>query len=163
MIAYLSLGSNLGDRLTNLNEALRKLEQGGCRVLACSSVYETQPVDFAEQPDFLNSAVAVETSLEPLSLLECCLQIEQEMGRRRTVMAGPRTIDLDVLLLGNLRLDLPRLTVPHPRMHTRRFVLLPLAEIAPQEVHPLLGRTIQDLLAQAGDTSRVERYCGPLR
>ncbi len=130
--AYLGLGSNEGDRVANIREAIRRLENGGsCRVIDCSSVYETKPVGIIEQPDFLNAVVRVTTSLTPLALLDYCQAIEHSMGRVRTMRWGPRVIDIDILLYGRESLCTERLVIPHPEMLKRAFVLVPLSEIAP--------------------------------
>ena len=130
--AYLALGSNLGDRAALLRGALISLERGGAvRVVAESSVYETAPVGGPEQPDYLNMVVAVETSLNPEALLERCLAAEAEHGRVRRERWGARTLDIDLLIYGGASMQTERLTLPHPRMTERAFVLVPLAEIAP--------------------------------
>ena len=143
-LAYLSLGSNVGDRAGNLRGAIARLAEVGC-VRAVSSFYETEPVEFTAQPWFLNCAVALETARMPKQLLHALLQLELEMGRRRTQDKGPRTIDLDILLFGNAIVNTPGLTIPHPALPERRFVLEPLAEIAPQAIHPILKKTIREL------------------
>ncbi len=155
---YLSLGSNVGDREVNLRMAIEKLARLG-EVLAVSSFYETEPVEFTAQPWFLNCAVALRTELMPKLFLSKTLAIEQQMGRRRSQPKGPRTIDIDILLFGNSVIHTPQLDVPHVAMHERRFVLEPLAEIAPEVRHPVFKRTMRELLqtlpANAGRTRRL--------
>jgi 2-amino-4-hydroxy-6-hydroxymethyldihydropteridine diphosphokinase len=142
---FISIGSNIGDRAVNIRNAIKALERVG-KVLAVSSLYETEPVEFTDQPWFLNCAVQWETELDPHELIGGLLAIEQEMGRYRQQKKGPRNIDLDILLYGDLVLNDATLTIPHPAMHQRRFVLEPLAEIAPEIIHPVLRRTIHELL-----------------
>src|SRR5580700_1147098 len=143
-LVYLSLGSNIGDRARNLNAAIDRLRAFG-KVAAVSSFYETEPVEFTAQAWFLNCAVALDTETTPRQLLDAILEIEQQMGRRRTQKKGPRIIDIDILLFGNLIVDDSGLSIPHPAMHERRFVLEPLAEIAPNAQHPVLKRTTREL------------------
>jgi len=144
--AYLSLGSNLGDREANLREAIARLGELGS-VSKVSALYETEPVEVAgQQPWFLNCAAAVETELTPLEFLKRMLAMERAMGRKRTEPKGPRTIDADIIFFGDEVVDTKELSIPHPAMQHRRFVLEPLAEIAPEAMHPILRRTVRELL-----------------
>lgn len=153
--AYLSLGSNLGDRAANLHAAVEQLASAG-RVLAVSSLYETQPVDVPDQPWFLNCVAAIETDLTPRQLLQNLLQIEASMGRLRMRNKAARNIDIDVVLFGDRMIEEPGLSIPHPAMHQRRFVLEPLLEIAPEARHPIFKKTVRELLADLpqGQTTR---------
>jgi 2-amino-4-hydroxy-6-hydroxymethyldihydropteridine diphosphokinase len=141
---YLSLGSNVGDRAANLNAAIDCLRAFG-EVAAVSSFYETEPVEFTAQPWFLNCAITLNTDKTPKHLLAGILDIEQQLGRRRAQNKGPRIIDIDILLFGNAIVEDSGLTIPHPAMHERRFVLEPLAEIAPDILHPVFKQTIREL------------------
>jgi len=143
-IVYLSLGSNVGDRAANLNSAIERLRGLGT-IEKVSSFYETEPVEFTAQPWFLNCAVKLDTEKMPKQLLAGILDLEQEMGRRRTQKKGPRAIDIDILLFGNSIIETKGLTVPHPAMHERRFVLEPLVEIAPEVRHPVFKQTAREL------------------
>lgn len=129
--AYLALGANIGDREANLREAVRRLREGGCNVTAASSMYLTRPVGVTDQPDFLNAVIRVVTDLDPRDLLRVCRGIEESSGRERTIRWGPRVIDIDILLYEGVMMDETELVIPHPRILERAFVLVPLAEIAP--------------------------------
>lgn len=153
-IAAIALGSNLnsqwGDPPANLREAIRRIGQLG-NVRAVSSMRETAPVGYTDQPDFTNAALLLETELEPLDLMRALLEIERAMGRDRSAAVppkGPRIIDLDLLLVDSFILNTPELTLPHPAMHERRFVLEPLAEIAPEMRHPISGKTAAHMLRE---------------
>ena len=157
--AYLSLGSNLGDREANLREAVRRLRDFS-EVVAISSFYETEPVEFTNQPWFLNIAVGLQTDLMPRQLLTAVLKIERDMGRRRLQPKGPRSIDIDILLFGATVVEDPKLVIPHPAMHERNFVLKPLAEIAPGAKHPVLKKSIKELLEDLPQPAPVVRALG---
>ena len=146
---FLSLGSNQGDRLAHLQSAVDALHSSDLFIRQVSGVYETSPVDFKDQPDFLNIAVQADTSLFPMRLLQRTQRIETEMGRKRTVPKGPRSIDIDILLHGSAIVNTSKLQIPHPRMLDRRFVLVPMAEVAPELRHPVTRQTIRELLAEA--------------
>lgn len=157
--AFLGLGSNLGERLENLRRAVVLLNRSqGLRVLRSSRVYETAPVGGSPQPDYLNAVLEVETSLSPHGLLRACLDIEQTMGRVRAERWGPRVIDVDVLTYGNERIDAPDLVVPHPRMHERAFVLVPLLELTADPMLPS-GRRVADV--EVGDDVSDVRPAAP--
>jgi 2-amino-4-hydroxy-6-hydroxymethyldihydropteridine diphosphokinase len=148
---YLSLGSNLGDRREHLNRARALLQAPDLLILRASSIYETEPRDFLHQPWFLNQVIEAQTTLFPRQLLARTQKIEREMGRTRTVDKGPRLIDIDILLYGESVVHSEALEVPHPRMLDRRFVLEPLAELAPDLRHPATKKTIRDMLARVAD------------
>jgi 2-amino-4-hydroxy-6-hydroxymethyldihydropteridine diphosphokinase len=148
-VTFLALGSNLGDRERNLENALERVEAGGVRVLVRSSIYETAPQEFLDQPWFLNQVLKAETGLFPLQLLRLAQRVEREMGRERgpaAIPKGPRLIDIDILLFGQTVIDTPQLVIPHPAMIERRFVLEPLVEIAPELRHPVTGKLFASLL-----------------
>ena len=157
---YLGLGSNLGDREAHLERGLAALGARGVRITALSSIYETEPVGGPAQGPYLNLVASAETALSPEALMQVALEAEAEAGRVRGVRNAPRTLDVDILFYGALVLRTGSLTVPHPRLHERRFVLVPLAELAPQLRHPGLGRTVAELLAACPDHSRVEARPG---
>ncbi len=154
---YLSLGSNVGDRETNLRTAIAAMPAAGVRVTKVSAIYETEPVDLLEQPWFLNCVVAGETNVEAVELLRELREIEWRMGSKKLMARGPRLIDIDILIYGQETINLPELQVPHPRMHLRKFVLAPLAEIAPELKHPTWTSTAAELLAKSGDRSVVRK------
>ena len=148
--AYLGLGTNLGDRRANLRDALRLLaSEAGLRLLRCSQVYETEPWGVTEQPRFLNCVAEVASTLEPEPLLARCKEVEERLGRVPGTRWGPRLIDMDILLYGAQVVELPHLEIPHPRLHLRAFALVPLAELAPSAVHPVLGQNIGELALAA--------------
>ena len=155
---YLSLGSNLDDRVKNLRDAIAALANAPVHVVRVSSVYETEPVDYLEQSWFLNCAVEAETELAALELLHTLRPIEAQMGSKKLVAKGPRLIDIDILLYGNEVIDTPELQIPHPRMHLRRFVLQPLAEIAPNARHSVSGLSATEMLDRTPDKSAVRKF-----
>ena len=146
---YLSLGSNLGDRERNLRAAIERMEASEVRVLAQSPIYETEPVDYTDQGWFLNQVVSADTVLFPMQLLLRLGRVERDLGRVRGIPNGPRTIDIDILFYAASVIESPRLQVPHPRLAQRRFVLQPLADLAPELRHPVTHRTVRQMLASA--------------
>ena len=160
-IAFMSVGSNLGDREANLKGAIDGLSNAGIAVQRVSSIFETEPVGFLDQPWFLNLALEGETCLGPRELLACLQKIEAAYGRVRLFPEAPRTLDIDILLFNNFIIFEPGLQIPHPRMTQRRFVLEPLAQIAPEVLHPLLKKSVRDLLATCPDSSRVSLHSVP--
>ena len=144
----IGLGSNLGERDKNIRTALEKMQEKGIELLRVSSVLETEPYGYTDQPKFLNAVCLVETNLTPDQLLDVLFEIEKEMGRVRERKWGPRIIDLDIIFYEDLVLESERLIVPHPDMHNRWFVLAPLAEICPDYVHPKLKKTVRELLQE---------------
>ena len=158
---YLSLGSNLGDRAAHLRAAVERLRELG-EIRALSDIYETEPVDVRDQPWFLNCVAEIATTLMPMQLLAHTQQIEHDLGRRRLCPKGPRVVDIDILLFGRSVVDSPRLTIPHAAMHQRRFVLLPLTDIAPDLRHPVLRRSLRELLAALPPTGQKIRRLGKL-
>lgn len=155
--AYLLTGSNLGDRVSYLQQAYRLIEQYCGVVAAASSFYQTAAWGLTDQPDFYNQALTLQTNLQPGELMQQLLDIEQIIGRKRSIKMGPRIIDIDILLLDEVIINTELLTVPHPFLHERRFALLPLAEIAPQAWHPVLHKTVQQLLDDCTDPLDVHK------
>jgi 2-amino-4-hydroxy-6-hydroxymethyldihydropteridine diphosphokinase len=158
---YLGLGSNLGDRAAHLEQALEGLAAVGVTVVRRSSFYATEPLGFAPQHWFLNAVVEAQTELMPRQLLRATQEVERSLGRRRLVRNGPRTLDIDILLYASIVVSMTDLRIPHPRMAERRFVLVPLREIAPALRHPTLRRSVAELLASTPDRSEVRRWHPP--
>jgi 2-amino-4-hydroxy-6-hydroxymethyldihydropteridine diphosphokinase len=154
---YIGLGSNLGDPIAELRGAVTELESRGVELRLCSSLYRTEPVDALEQAWFVNAVAEIRFGGQPDELLQICLHVETARGRERIRRNEPRILDLDVLLLGDIVLESDVLTIPHPRLHERRFVLEPMVQIAPDVIHPGLRKTMRDLLAECADESRVVR------
>ena len=157
---YIALGSNVGDRAKNLREAVRLIGEAGVRVLKSAGMYETEPLGYMDQDWFLNSVVEGETELSAVQLLQTLRAIEERMGSKKPFVNGPRLIDLDILLYGYETISQSELQVPHPRMLQRRFVLVPLAEIAPELKHPSWSGTAQQMLEQTPDHSEVRKAAG---
>jgi len=157
--AFIGLGSNLGDRVVNIRKAIELL--GGFKdveVLRRASLYETEPVGIEDQPPFINTVVEIEVQLEPYELLKLCKRIEAQLGRRHEERWGPREIDLDILFFGDVIFNFDDLKLPHPMLHKRRFVLVPLCELDGSLVHPILKKAVKELLAQLTDEKIVKRY-----
>ncbi len=160
---FIGVGSNMGDRQANITSAVKALSQYG-KIGLVSSLYETEPVGFAEQPDFLNCVIGLETGIAAAILLENLKEIEKAVGRKSSFRNAPRPIDLDILFYGKrifkpeLLESRPRLEVPHPRLHTRAFVLVPLAEIAPSFIHPVIKKSVQQMLSELVVEKRVAKW-----
>jgi len=155
---FLSLGSNLNDRLLFLENAKKNLCKLKIEIEKESSIYETEPLEFHEQPFFLNQVLKIKTSLEPLKLLFFIKNIEQKMGRIQRQKNGPREIDIDILFYNVMIINLPELIIPHPAICKRRFVLVPMVEIEPDFVHPVAGKTVKELLLELNDNYKVKLY-----
>jgi 2-amino-4-hydroxy-6-hydroxymethyldihydropteridine diphosphokinase len=155
---YIALGTNVGEREDNLLQALRLLPESGVHIRRVSSIYETEPVDYLDQEWFLNMALEAQTELDALDLLSALRVIEARMGSKKAFAKGPRKIDLDILLYGNETIDTPELQVPHPRMLERKFVLVPLAEIAPGLRHPDWKSGVAHILSTSSDRSAVKKF-----
>ncbi len=153
----MGLGSNVGNRRSQLQRAVEGLAGGGLEILQASSLYLTEPVDYPGQPWFLNQALLVRTRLSPYPLLACCLEVEEALGRQRRLPKGPRTLDVDILLYDERIVSDPKLTIPHPRFHLRRFALTPAAEVAAGWKHPRLGLSVAGLLERCRDPAQVVR------
>lgn len=153
----MGLGSNVGNRRSQLQRAVEGLAGGGLEILQASSLYLTEPVDYPGQPWFLNQALLVRTRLSPYPLLACCLEVEEALGRQRRLPKGPRTLDVDILLYDERIVSDPKLTIPHPRFHLRRFALTPAAEVAAGWKHPRLGLSLAGLLERCRDPAQVVR------
>ena len=152
---YLSLGSNLGDRVAHLRRAIAELDDAGIKVVQVTPFYRTEPVDYRPQPWFVNCVAEVHTDLMPLRLLSALQKIERKLGRRRALPKGPRPVDLDILFYDNAVVRSAALTIPHERLTERRFVLVPLCDIAPNFRHPVTRRTVSEMLSETPDHSQV--------
>ncbi|MBS3128746.1 2-amino-4-hydroxy-6-hydroxymethyldihydropteridine diphosphokinase [Candidatus Woesearchaeota archaeon] len=153
---FLGLGSNLGDRKAYLEKAMSCLKEK-TKIVACSSLYKTEPVGYGNQNDFYNRVIEIETRLQPKKLLTFLQKIEKKLGKKKKRKNGPRTIDIDILLYDRLVIKEKNLIIPHPRMHERRFVLIPLKEIAPKFVHPKMKKSISELLRSVKEKKRVRK------
>ncbi len=155
--AYLLIGGNLGNRKSNLEQAAQLVEEHCGDIISISAVYETAAWGFTDQPSFLNQVLVLNTELEPEQLMHELLDVEKKLGRVREQKMGPRTIDIDILLIDDLILQTDHLTIPHPALSQRRFALIPLAEVAPVKIHPTLKKTIAELLTDCPDTLAVNK------
>jgi 2-amino-4-hydroxy-6-hydroxymethyldihydropteridine diphosphokinase len=153
---YIALGTNLGNRLDNLQAAIQSMPPEVI-VLAESHIYETPPWGYEDQPAFLNMVIKAETELEPEQLLQYLKELETELGREQSFHWGPRLIDLDILFYDDLVLDTPPLVIPHPRLHERAFVLVPLMDLAPELIHPVFKKSVRELIAEV-DTQGIDRF-----
>jgi len=156
--AYLALGSNVGDKLNNIQTAVAEILRIPAKIIEMSHIFETEPVGIKDQPMFLNCCIEIETELAPMELLEKCLEIERKLGRVRREKNGPREIDVDILFYGDKILDEPGLKIPHPEIRNRKFVLVPLAEIAPDFADPVTKKTVSQMLKECGDTAIVKPH-----
>jgi 2-amino-4-hydroxy-6-hydroxymethyldihydropteridine diphosphokinase len=155
--AYLGLGSNLGDRVANIRRALERFSAAEVKIHRLSSMYETAPVEYLPQPWFVNCVAEVDTKLSPQQLLKACKSVERALGRRPSIPKGPREIDIDILFYENVIAHSAFLRIPHAHLEERRFVLVPLCELAPEIHHPVSGRTAAEMLAETRDTAQVIR------
>ncbi len=158
-VAFIGLGSNLGDRIGSIQKAIGEISKLG-DISALSSLYETEPVGVEDQPDFINCVIKLEANLSPYDLLVSLQSVEKKLGRERREKWEPRTIDLDIIFYNNLVIETPSLIIPHPRAHLRRFVLEPLCEIAPDFIHPTLNITVSKILEGLVDSKRVVKVGG---
>ncbi|MGE7604824.1 2-amino-4-hydroxy-6-hydroxymethyldihydropteridine diphosphokinase [Peribacillus sp. NPDC097675] len=158
-ISYLSIGSNMGNRLETFQTTFRLLdEHAHIELVSCSSLYETDPVGYTDQDCFLNAVIKVKTDLKPEELLQTCMEIEQELGRKRDIRWGPRTLDLDILLYNHENVETEILSIPHPRMHERAFVIIPLMELEPDINLPKMNTSLSDLLDKIPDKEGVRLW-----
>ena len=157
MDGYIGLGSNLGEPACELRAGISELQDRGVAITARSSFYRTEPVAAESEAWFINAVLGVRFAGTPVELFDICRAVERSRGRERSVRNAPRTLDLDILLIGPLVLESEDLTIPHPRLHIRRFVLVPMVEIAPDVMHPVMGRPMRDLLVSCTDKSAVVR------
>lgn len=147
-IAFIGLGSNIGNKTQNLKSAIEKLKENQIEILNISSFYKTKPYGYTDQPEFLNAVVKIQTNLSPKELLKTLMKIERKLGRKRTIRWGPRTIDLDILFYDDLIINEKDLIIPHPDLHNREFVLKPLNEIEPEFIHPVLKKKIKQIYSE---------------